>query len=70
MKKKFLRRKKEDDPKWIRNIARFLLTIEKESKSDEYMKELRELFLEYRLEGMEPNKAWKKAKKVLDCFAS
>ena len=68
MKKKFLRRKKEDDPEWIRRIARFLLTIEKEGKSDEYMEELRELFLEYRLESMEPNKALKKAKKVLDCF--
>ena len=43
-------------------------TCRKNEKSDEHMKELRELFLEYRLEGMEPNKAWKKAKNVLDCF--
>ena len=68
MKKKDLLSKKEYDPEWIRSIARFLLTIEKEGKSDEYMEELRELFLEYRLESMEPNKALKKAKKVLDCF--
>jgi len=68
MKKKELMDKKEDDPEWILNIARFLLIIEKEGKSDEYKKKLLDLFLEYRLEGIEPNKAWKKAKKVLDCF--
>jgi hypothetical protein len=32
------------------------------------MKELRRLFLEYRIEGMESNEACKKAKKVLGCF--
>jgi len=68
MKKKELMDKKEDDPEWILSIARFLLIIEKEGKSDEYKKKLLDLFLEYRLEGIEPNKAWKKAKKVLDCF--
>ncbi len=68
MKKKFLRRKKEDDPEWMRRIACYFLTIEKENKSDEYMKELRELFLEYRRDGLEPNEAWRKAKKVLGCF--
>ena len=56
------------DPEWIRSIARFLLTIEKEGKSDEYKKKLLDLFLEYRRDGLEPNKALKKAKKVLDCF--
>ena len=68
MEKKFLRGKKEDDPKWIRSIARFFLTIEKEEKSDECKKKLLDLFSEYRMEGMESNKAWKKAKLLLDCF--
>jgi len=57
-----------NDPEWIRSIARFLLTIEKEGNSDEYKKKLLDLFLEYRRDGLEPNKALKKAKKVLDCF--
>jgi len=68
MKKKFLRRKKEDDPERMRSIARYSLIIEKEGKSDEYMKVLRELFLEYRIEGMESNEAWRKARLVIDCF--
>ena len=68
MKKKFLRGKQEYDPEWMRKIAHFILTIEKEDKSDKYMKELRELFLECRIEGMESNEACQKAKKVLDCF--
>ena len=68
MKKKFLQGEKEDVPEWMRRIAHFLLTIEKEDKSDKYMKELQKLFLEYRIEGMESNEAYKKAKKVLDCF--
>ena len=68
MKKKFLRRKKEDDPEWMRSIARYFLISKKEGKSDEYMKVLRELFLEYRIEGMESNEAWRKARLVIDCF--
>jgi len=68
MKKKFLRRKKEGDPEWMQSIARYFLISEKEGKSDEYMKVLRELFLEYRIEGMESNEAWRKARLVLDCF--
>ena len=67
MKKKFLRDKKEYDPEWMRRIAHFILTIEK-IKSDEYMKVLRELFLEYRIEGMESDEAWRKARLVIDCF--
>ena len=68
MKKKELLGKKENDPEWIQNISCYFFTYRKNEKSDEYMKELRELFLEYRRSGLEPNKAWKKAKNVLDCF--
>ena len=68
MKKKELLGKKENDPEYIQNIARFISNSEEEGKSDEYMKELQKLFLDYWIEGMEPNKALKKAKKVIDCF--
>jgi len=68
MKKKFLRGKKEDVSEWMRRIAYFILTIEKETKSDKYIKERQKLFLEYRIEGMESNEACRKAKLVLDCF--
>ena len=68
MKKIFLLGKKKYGPEWMQRIAHFLLTIEKEDKSDKYMKELQKLFLEYRIEGMESDEAFKKAKKVLDCF--
>ena len=68
MKKKVLLGKKEDDPEWIQDISCYFFTYRKNGKSDEYMNELRELFLEYRRDGLETNEAWKKAKKVLDCF--
>ncbi len=68
IRKKFLLGKKGDDPEWIQDISCYFFTYRKNEKSDEYMKELRELFLEYRRDGLETNEAWKKAKKVLDCF--
>jgi hypothetical protein len=68
MRKKFLLGKKGDDPEWIQDISCYFFTYRKNEKSDEYMNELRELFLEYRRDGLETNEAWKKAKKVLDCF--
>jgi len=68
MKKKELLGKKENDPEWIQDVACYFFTYRKNEKSDEYMQDLRELFLEYRRSGLEPNKAWRKAKKVLDCF--
>ena len=66
--KKFLLGKKGDDPEWIQDISCYFFTYRKNEKSDEHMKELRELFFEYRRDGLETNEAWKKAKKVLDCF--
>ena len=68
MRKKFLLGKRGDDPEWIQDISCYFFTYRKNGKSDEYMNELRELFLEYRRDGLETNEAWKKAKKVLDCF--
>ena len=70
MKKKDLLGKKENDPEWIRDVACYFFTYRKNEKSDEYMKELRELFFEYRMDGLKPKEAWEKAKRILDCFAS
>ena len=66
--KKFLLGKKGDDPEWIQDISSYFFTYRKNEKSDEYKKDLHDLFLEYKEEGMGPNEAWEKAKKVLGCF--
>ena len=68
MKKKILKGMKGDDPEWVKDIACYFFTYRKNEKSDEYDKELHNLFLEYREEGMESRQAWEKAKMVLDCF--
>ena len=68
MRKKVIMGVKENDPEWIQDISCYFFTYRKNGKSDEYKKELRDLFLEYKEEGMGPNEAWEKAKKVLDCF--
>ena len=68
MRKKVLMGVKENDPEWIQDISCYFFTYRKNGKSDEYKKELHDLFLEYKEEGMGPNEAWEKAKKVLDCF--
>jgi hypothetical protein len=68
MKKKVLKGKKGDDPDWVQDIACYFFTYRKNWKSDEYEKELNDLFLEYKEEGMGSREAWEKAKKVFDCF--
>ncbi len=68
MEKKFLLDKKGDNSEWIQDIACYFFTYRKNKKSDEYKKELHDLFLECKAEGMGPNEAWEKEKKVLDCF--
>ena len=66
MEKKMLQGRKENDPKWIKDVASDV----KSGKADKNKEQLRELFLEYTREGMKPTEAWKKAKRVLDCFES
>ena len=68
MNKKILEGMKGDDPEWVKDIACYFFTHRKNEKSDEYEKELHNLFLEYREEGMGSREAWEKAKRVLDCF--
>ena len=68
MKKKVLMGVKENDPEWIQNISCYFFTYRINEKTDEYKKKLRELFLEYRNEGMKPKGSMKKAKLLLDFF--
>ncbi len=68
MEKKFLLGKKGNDPEWIQDISCYFFTYRKNEKSDEYKKELHDLFLEYTEEGMRPKEAMEKAKRILDCF--
>lgn len=55
---------KEKDPKWILEAA----TLAKSLGSEEYKKQLRELFLEYIRDGLDSKTAWEKACKVLSSF--
>lgn len=59
-----LQGRKENDPEWIKSTATHI----KSGKTDKYKKQLRELFLEYRREGLKPMEAFEKAKEVLACF--
>ena len=68
MKKKVLMGKKGDDPEWIQDISCYFFTYRINGKKNRYNKKLRELFLEYRNEGMKPKGSMKKAKLLLDCF--
>ena len=64
---KNLHSRKENDPKWIKNIAYYTSPLEGEEKK-KYNKELRELYLEYIRNGLKPNIAFKKAIRVLESF--
>jgi hypothetical protein len=68
MKKKVLMGVKENDPEWIQDISCYFFTYRINEKTDEYKKKLRELFLEYRNEGMKAKGSMKKAKLLLDYF--
>ena len=65
---KFLLDKKGDDPERIQDMSCYFFTYRKNGKTDECKKELHAQFLEYKREGMGPNEAWEKAKRVMDCF--
>ena len=68
MEKKVLQGKKGDDPEWVQDIACYFFTPRKKEKTDGYEDEIRELFLEYRRDGLNSRDAWKKAKRVVSCF--
>ena len=56
MRKKVLLGKKGDDSEWIQDISCYFFTYKKNEKSDEFKKELHDLFMEYKKEGMEQSK--------------
>ena len=64
MRAKVLLGKRGDDPEWVQDIASFIRSEWK----DEYEEIVRELFYEYKRDGLSPTEAWKKAKRVIDCF--
>ena len=55
---------KENDPEWIKEAANHAKSL----GSEDYKKQLRELFLEYVRDGLDSKTAWKKACKVLSSF--
>ncbi len=68
MEKKVLQGRKEDDPEWVRDIACYFFTHRKKEKTDGYNAEVRELFFEYKRDGLKSKDAWEKAKRVVSCF--
>ncbi len=68
MEKKVLQGKKGDDPEWVQDIACYFFTHRKKEKTNGYEAEIRELFLEYKRDGLKSKDAWEKAKMVLDSF--
>jgi len=67
--KQSLRGKEGDDPEWIKDMASYFFTYNK-NNSDEYNRELRKLYSNYILEGKKSKQAFEKAKRVLDSFES
>jgi hypothetical protein len=61
---KLLKGTKETDPEWIIEAANHAKSL----VSEEYRKQLRELFLEYVRDGLDSKTAWKKACKVISSF--
>ena len=60
--------KKGDDPEWVQDIACYFFTHLKKEKTDGYEAEIRELFLEYKRDGLNSKDAWEKAKRIVSCF--
>ena len=60
--------KRERDSKGSIAMAFYLAYCRESGKSQEYQKNLRELFFEYRAEGLRPREALEKAKRVLASF--
>ena len=64
MKNKLLKGTKENDPEWIKEAASHVKSL----GSEEYKKQLRELYLDYIRDGLDSKTAWNKAHKVLSSF--
>jgi hypothetical protein len=68
MSDKSMKGKKGYDPEWVDAIASHVVYSRDSGKSYEYQKNLRELFFEYRTEGLRSREALEKAKRVLASF--
>jgi len=62
--------KRKRGSEWSSAMAFYLAYCQESGKSQEYQKNLRELFFEYRLEGLKPRDALEKAKKVLSSLGN
>lgn len=67
LEKKAIKGKKGNDPDWIIDISSYLF-LKRLNKTDKRYKLFKELFLEYRNEGLSSKNAFEKAKRVLDSF--
>jgi len=61
---RLLKGTKENDPEWITEAASLIKSL----GSEEYKRQLRELFLEYIRDGLDSKTAWNKACKILSSF--
>lgn len=57
-----------NDPDWIKELSLHLKSVKRYKLTDEDKKLLRDLFLEYKMNGMMPREALEKAKKVVMSF--
>ena len=66
--RKALLGKPKDDPEWVKEIAFQLSILKKQKITDEDKKLLRELFFEYKRDGLSPKDAIEKAKNIILSF--
>lgn len=62
--------KRERDSEGSIIMASYLAYCRESGKTQKYQKNLRELFFEYRLEGLKPRDALEKAKRILSSFGN
>jgi hypothetical protein len=55
----------ENDPAWINELVTFLLNTKDKKTIEKYKSLIRDLYLEYLREGMQPKIAIEKAKNVI-----
>ena len=58
----------ENDPAWINELVTFLLNTKDKKTIEKYKSLIRDLYLEYLREGMQPKIAIEKAKNVVFHF--
>ena len=66
--RKILQGDPRNDPYWIKELSLHFDSGEQYKLTDEDKKFIRDLFIEYKINGMKPKEAIEKAKNVLMCF--